>query len=414
MKNITVLVLSLALIISALAPAQGETVYPPMPGEAAVFEGSWQCDGTFAQVGWYEGAFAILVIRESKSGQTEWQYVCAYDSDSASLRSVSGVMNNVLYDENGEYVSTDTVYGDGAAVFTLDAEGRLIWQDEKDDAGKDLRFEKLENFEPPFKTVGEAMDSEGYTGLASSFENCFVIIVEADGSYLRVVTELDETAEKLGKAIAKAENMSAANGEYIAYLKTLPVTYFEEITLPPLSQEEIDALSGRTIAELEKEGFEAPFHRGSGSGDIIFFLVKDLYEYEFTVNESYEEYQLLCEDKVEPGIFTLKSGRLLGPSANMLDLNWQPDGSHYEYEDLGAGYFGSSSDFMDIFAEALRGGEIDPESLFSAMAEAFPENADEIQAYIEKFREMYSSGMALPEAGEAESDGGDTAVFGED
>ena len=44
------------------------------------------------------------------------------------------------------------MYNDGVGAFSLDEEGRLIWQDDKDDAGKDMRFEWVSEYNADFDT----------------------------------------------------------------------------------------------------------------------------------------------------------------------------------------------------------------------------------------------------------------------
>ena len=56
----------------------------------------------------------------------------------------SGIHRENVFGEDGEIVTSNIVYEDGEAIFTLDADGHLLWQDAKADAGKDMIFERVE------------------------------------------------------------------------------------------------------------------------------------------------------------------------------------------------------------------------------------------------------------------------------
>ena len=49
----------------------------------------------------------------------------------------------MVHDEEGSETGREILYTDGDAVFTLDEEGYLLWEDRKEDAGAGLRYEKI-------------------------------------------------------------------------------------------------------------------------------------------------------------------------------------------------------------------------------------------------------------------------------
>ena len=63
-----------------------------------------------------------------------------------------------VYDEEGSEIERNDVYNDGKAVFSLNEEGRLIWNDEKENAGAGLAFEKIGWFQGVWIS-GEDLDS---------------------------------------------------------------------------------------------------------------------------------------------------------------------------------------------------------------------------------------------------------------
>ena len=197
-----------------------------MPAEAADFEGVWQCDRATIAMYWEEEGFKVLITWGSSAWEhTEWEYSCFY------------------HDEDNTLV------------------GKLIWLDEKENAGDGMRFEKLPE-EPAvlsFATIGEAMASEGFTGVIGGDDQHYVVAMEKDGAYIRLVADLDDEARRLGEATLEyvdADTLEAAFNAYNEYVKTLPVAYEEEITAAPLTQEELDALAGKTLQELEDAGYE--------------------------------------------------------------------------------------------------------------------------------------------------------------
>lgn len=119
--------------------------FPPMPAQAAAFQGEWQCDRASISMNWEEEGFRVLIRWGSSAwDHTEWEYSCFYHEENNTLVSVPfGTRTDYKYGDDGVLVSCDEVYNDGQATFSLDGEGRLIWQDEKENAGEGMRFERL-------------------------------------------------------------------------------------------------------------------------------------------------------------------------------------------------------------------------------------------------------------------------------
>ena len=83
--------------------------------------------------------------------EVRWEYEnCLYDESSGGLTTPeTGVRTTVTFDESGEAASTREEYRDGAASFTLNGEGRLVWTDLKEASGEN---------EVPFERVPEASE----------------------------------------------------------------------------------------------------------------------------------------------------------------------------------------------------------------------------------------------------------------
>ena len=144
MKKLIAVLCALLLICPAVfAFAEEET--GSMPVSAETFEGEWQCDRATASVYWEEEGFKVLITWGSSAWEhTEWQYSCYYHEEDNKLVAVPfGIRTEYVYGDDGELVSATDIYDDGEAVFFLDEKGYLIWQDQKDNAGEGMRFEKL-------------------------------------------------------------------------------------------------------------------------------------------------------------------------------------------------------------------------------------------------------------------------------
>ena len=78
-------------------------------------------------------------------GSTEWDYCCRYDEAQKMLTTLDtdNVKTEIRIDEEGSEIERKDVYNDGKASFFLNEEGKLIWDDEKEDAGAGFAFEKI-------------------------------------------------------------------------------------------------------------------------------------------------------------------------------------------------------------------------------------------------------------------------------
>ena len=189
MKKIIAIMLGLVMLmgVGAVALAEEEE-FAPMPEAAAAFEGTWVCDRASIQMVWEEEGFRTFISwANSATENSEWEYTCDYNEKDNTVVSANGTRNEVVYNENGEVASWKEVYNDGEATFSLDADGRLIWKDAKEDAGKDMRFEfagKIENNAEDPLLVKQALrweDVENAEGIAPVLEmGQFTTLVKYD------------------------------------------------------------------------------------------------------------------------------------------------------------------------------------------------------------------------------------------
>ena len=115
-----------------------------------------------------------------------------------------------------------------------------------------------------FASFGEAVKAANKTAEAGdtpygvSSEGYCVALIRRDGRFFRTVAFLDEHGKELYAAYldARSENGEFAEEEYKtldAYIMTLPVQYTEELTVVPLSREELDAMAGKTLWDVVLE-----------------------------------------------------------------------------------------------------------------------------------------------------------------
>ena len=381
MKKLIAIILALILALGCAAGAEEAS----MPAEAAAYEGVWQCDRATVSMDWEEEGFRVLITWGSSAWEhTEWQYSCYYHEEDNTLAAVPfGIRTDYVYGDDGELVSAAEIYNDGDAVFSLDAEGYLIWEDQKENAGDGMRFEKLPE-EPAvltFATIGDAMNAEGYTGIACGDDEHYVVVAELDGTYLRVVADVDEEARRLSEATLEyvdADTLEAAFAAYNAYIETLPVAYEEEITAQPLSREELDALAGKTLLEVEEAGYESSSSEMGENDEAIYTVSYGLYEYDLLLNETYTEYRE-HDDNGYIGDLTVRSAGFSGLSSHAAELRFHADGTYDEEEDPWAEY----NRIMEMITDALSSDN--PEEAIQALLDTMPEQAEEIQALVDIF-----------------------------
>ncbi len=235
--------------------------------------------------------------------------------------------------------------------------------------------------QPVFNTLGDVFDiSEN--AMRGGDETYYVVAVEKDGKFYRVVAELDDQAKALNDAIMGAEDLTAAFEAYYAYTRTLPVAYTEEITAAPKSQEELDAFVGRTIADIKAAGFES-FSSWANGDDVVFGFIYGLYDYDFDVECTMDEYLVLQETYDFDGL-KVKSGRFAGLSSNAVELRYHADGTVEEEPE--EENWGEASEGLGIISELLAivqgGEEADPDALIEKLVAMSPENEEQIRTMV--------------------------------
>jgi hypothetical protein len=139
MKKAVRFLMILMLVLSGMTAAAAEK-----PEE--VFDASaWQCDRAYMEIFFEEEGYRVFIEWGSSAWESrQWDYSCHLDRKTGTLISLPlGSCTDVVYADDGSVKSFVTRYEDGSAEFSLDDQGYLIWKDLKEDAGRDMRFERI-------------------------------------------------------------------------------------------------------------------------------------------------------------------------------------------------------------------------------------------------------------------------------
>lgn len=259
---------------------------------------------------------------------------------------------------------------------------------------------------PLYKTIGDAMDAardtageEGNIIAGSMIGEYVSVITEENGKYFRHIADYDEKLAELEAAKNDLdyeaedfwETWEKASADIEAYMRTMPVVRSEEFTAEPIAQADLDALAGKTIAELTEAGYE--IEMSGTEGAVVYTMRYGIFSYKFTVDADEEAY-FAASDNGTYGEFAVKSGKFAGISESAWNTRFHTDGTVEEEQ---------ASDFMseippeaaailqaitEIFEAAQSGEEIDPDKLFDSLIEQFPDKKDEIESYREMIKQM--------------------------
>ena len=107
------------------------------------FVGNYQCDRARAGVECFgfDEAFITVEWASSASELTRWIIVGRLDSDTQTIHYTGASKANLVYDEQGDVVSEESVYDDGTGTITFREDGSFTWHEDSSERGEDLVFE---------------------------------------------------------------------------------------------------------------------------------------------------------------------------------------------------------------------------------------------------------------------------------
>ena len=149
MKKLFALLLVLCLSIgvaAALAEEDDMPLYLDEHPEAAAYVSAWVAeDGDWRiEVFDEDGGLKLMAVHKLGDNKEDvWEYSAAMSPENK----LTAVPLGLHYQQDTVTGDWDvTYYEDGDAEFELTEDGKLIWKDLKEDAGKDLAFEKIGSF----------------------------------------------------------------------------------------------------------------------------------------------------------------------------------------------------------------------------------------------------------------------------
>ena len=107
------------------------------------FVGAYQCDRARATVEcWgFDEAFVTIEWGSSAWELTRWIIVGKLDTDTLAISYSGASKVNLVYDEQGEIKSEESVYDDGTGSITFHDDGTFTWHEDQSETGEDLVFE---------------------------------------------------------------------------------------------------------------------------------------------------------------------------------------------------------------------------------------------------------------------------------
>ena len=150
MKKMFALLLVLCLAIaavSALAEEDEFGYYPDDNPESKPFVSTWITENGDWRIEMYGedgGIKPYIVHRLGDNKEDIWEYATALNPEKTALTAVPFGLHYLQDTVSGNW--DVTYYEDGDAVFTLNENGQLLWNDLKEDAGKGLAFDRIGNF----------------------------------------------------------------------------------------------------------------------------------------------------------------------------------------------------------------------------------------------------------------------------
>lgn len=200
MKKLIALLMVLVMSIGAMAAfAEDEDMvtYLEEHPEAAGYVSTWIAeDGDWRiEVFDEDGGLKLMVVHKLDDGSKEdiWEYAAAMGTENK----LTAVPLGLHYKQDVATGDWDvTYYEDGDAEFEIGEDGKLIWKDLKEDAGKGLAFDKIGNF---------------YGGRWMKDDIEVVFADWYDGQYDVRLYQRDENNEIVKDAILKGDYDAATN-----------------------------------------------------------------------------------------------------------------------------------------------------------------------------------------------------------
>lgn len=225
-------------------PGENETVFERTDGYMVAYddslEGTWICDrATIIIEDLDDIIYCTVLWGSSDSEVSEWYYEdCAYEIEGIRLiTQANGIRTNLTYDDEGEVTESEQIYDDGVAVFELNDDGLLTWEDRVENAGEGMQFERVDDYE---NAIPDDVISEGFVkvvlGMEQGTAGASLKQAQAACEVLQFIAEQDLTGmdvEDVSISVLMAlvecsEEELAVFGENFPIVSTLIDSCFED------------------------------------------------------------------------------------------------------------------------------------------------------------------------------------------
>ena len=149
---------------------------PDYVGPGHHFVGNWEDDRVSITILETMENYRVVVFGSGSAFDGAiWMYTCDYDAGTDSLVSNGELAEKVAYtySEDGSEYNQEEIYSDGEAVFSLNEDGQLVWDDRKENAGEGRAFERA-----PEEETAEATGS-----MIVPMDPGFDLAAPGDGEY---------------------------------------------------------------------------------------------------------------------------------------------------------------------------------------------------------------------------------------
>ena len=150
MKKMFALLLALCLALAAVSTLAEEDefgYYPDENPESKPFVSTWIAENGDWRIEMYgeDGGIKPYIVHKLGDNKEDiWEYATALNPEKTALTAVPFGLHYQQDTVSGNW--DVNYYEDGDAVFTLNENGQLLWNDLKEDAGKGLAFDRIGNF----------------------------------------------------------------------------------------------------------------------------------------------------------------------------------------------------------------------------------------------------------------------------
>lgn len=183
-KTASFLTAALLLLTLICVPALAEEA--PQPEGGKKFGTCWAMMGGLVEIVYEEEGYRVLVDLYNQADRTgtQWEYSCYYSEEKDALESISSRKTGYTMDLDtlerafgeSEYEGIDEE--SSVSVFSLSADGALLWNDGHEDMGRDLQFTDIGRFEGVWRNDAEDVYTEfHWQGLLDEEQFCYNVFI---------------------------------------------------------------------------------------------------------------------------------------------------------------------------------------------------------------------------------------------